>query len=60
MNTPTKVIVKTKSNYRSLNGIELPIVEIVGTRVSCKVFDDEIGKFITSDFGLSEVVKFIA
>jgi len=52
------VIIKTKSNYRNLNGIPLEVVELRGTRVSCRVFDTEANKNITVDFTLKEVVSF--
>lgn len=54
-----KVIVKTKSNYGELNGKELDVVEIAGTRVSVKVFSTEFCKDVIVDFGLSEVEKFV-
>jgi len=53
-----KVIVKTKSNFRDLNGKILDVFEIVGTRVTCKVWDDIIQKKIQIDFSLKEVVEF--
>jgi hypothetical protein len=51
-----KAQVKTKSNFRNLNGQWLDVKEIVGTRVSCIVDTEEYGKQ-TIDFSLSEVVK---
>jgi hypothetical protein len=48
--------VNTKSNYYCLNGKWLNVVEIVNTRVTCKVYNHEVGKDITVDFSLSEVV----
>ena len=54
----TTATVKTKSNFRNLNGQSLEVVEIAGTRVSCKVFCNEMQKVITVDFSLKEIVKF--
>lgn len=45
-----EAIVKTKSNFRNLNGKSLQVIEIVGTRVSCKTFAEDLGKEITVDF----------
>lgn len=52
------VTVKTKSKFNNLNGKPLEVVEIVGKRVSCKVFDDNIQRPITIDFHIKEVVEF--
>jgi hypothetical protein len=49
-----KAKIKTKSNYRGLNGKWLAIKEIVGTRVTCYVDTPDLGK-ITADFALKEV-----
>jgi len=46
-----KAQVKTKSNFRNLNGQWLDVKEIVGTRVSCIVDTEEYGKQ-TIDFSL--------
>jgi hypothetical protein len=51
-----KAQVKTKSNFRNLNGQWLELKEIVGTRVTCIVPFAEFGSQ-TVDFTLSEVVK---
>jgi hypothetical protein len=51
-----KVQVKTKSNFRNLNGQWLELKEIVDTRVTCIVLFDDLGRQ-TIDFTLSEVVK---
>jgi hypothetical protein len=53
-----KVTVNTKSNFRNLNGVELDVSEIHGTRVSCAVFNEDLNASETIDFTLSEVVKF--
>lgn len=58
-----KVIVKTKSNFRNLNGQELEVLEInrisdKNTRVSCSVYDESLSKDITVDFDIQEVVSF--
>lgn len=50
-----KALINTKSNFRNLNGQWLKVLEIVGTRVSCKHFAAEIGREITIDFALTEI-----
>ena len=57
-----KKIVKTKSNYKNCNGVELEIIEFLGTIIACKVPDggfdknkQPIGKFITADFNIKEI-----
>ena len=50
--------IKTKSNYKGLNGQALKVKELVGTRVTCFYFDPEFNKEITIDFTLSEIVSF--
>lgn len=53
-----KVLIKTKSNYRDLNGTWLQVHECVGTRVSCIVKDESAHKGqLIIDFNLSEVVE---
>lgn len=49
-----RVIVKTRSNFRNLNGQLLTVKEIVGTRVTCEVEID--GVKMSVDFHLNEVV----
>jgi len=51
-----RVKVKTKSNFRNLNGQWLELVEVVGTRVTAKTSFVEFGTQ-TVDFTLSEVVE---
>ena len=51
----TLAIINTKSNFRNLNGTVQQVIEIVGTRVSCKIWSDENQKYITCDFGICEV-----
>jgi hypothetical protein len=51
-----KAKVKTKSNYRNLNGQWLDVKEIVGTRVSCIVNTPDLGRQ-TIDFTLKEVIE---
>jgi hypothetical protein len=50
-----KVTIKTKSNYRNLNGTTQDVYEVVGTRVTCLIFVDEFQKSIQVDFHISEV-----
>lgn len=54
-----KAKIKTKSNYKNLNGQWLEVKEIVGTRVSCLWFSEEFQKTITIDFSLNEVSEII-
>ena len=51
-----KAKVKTKSNYRNLNGQWLEVKEIVGTRVTCIVTFAEFGKQ-SVDFQLKEITE---
>ena len=50
--------IKTKSNFKGLNGQALKVKELVGNRVSCLYFDPEFNREITIDFTLAEVVRF--
>lgn len=50
------VQVKTKSNFRNLNGMWLPIKEIANTRVTCFVDTEFGGQHV--DFYLPECVDF--
>lgn len=50
--------IETKSNYKKLNGKFLEVKELQGTRVSCLVFSEELGKYVTTDFQLKEVKEF--
>jgi hypothetical protein len=53
--TMTQVKIKTKSNYRNLNGTTQDVYEVVGTRVTCLIFVDEFQKSIQVDFNINEV-----
>jgi len=55
---PTKFVVKTKSNFRKLNGKELILEEIAGTRVSARIPDKTPQGYSIVDFTLTEVIKF--
>jgi hypothetical protein len=48
--------IKTKSNFRNLNGTFQQVYEIVGKRVTCLVEID--GKILQTDFSLSEITEF--
>lgn len=48
-----KVIIKTKSNFRNLNGTIQEVYEIVGTRVTCLINIDF--KLMQVDFNIKEV-----
>ena len=49
------VKLKTKSNYRRLNGYEVEVVEIKGSRVTCSLPDFPNDKNINADFDIKEV-----
>lgn len=51
-----KALIKTKSNFRNLNGQWLDVYETFSTRVTCKVWDCEFQKFILIDFHLREIL----
>ena len=51
-----KVRIKTRSNYRNLNGTLQKVYEVVGDRVTCSIFIEEFGKEVQVDFGKKEVV----
>jgi hypothetical protein len=53
-----KAKIQTKSNYRNLNGQWLEVKEVVGTRVSCIIKDEQAygGKLLV-DFNLKEIVE---
>ncbi len=53
-----KVKIKTKSNYRNLNGQWLTVSEMLGKRVTCVIFDEGCAKKISVDFNLSDVIEF--
>ena len=46
--------VKTKSNYRNLNGQWLEVREFLGNLVACIIIDEN-GQKITADFNLKEI-----
>jgi hypothetical protein len=48
-----KVIIKTKSNYRNLNGTIQNVFEIVGTRVTCLIRIEF--RLMQVDFHINEV-----
>jgi hypothetical protein len=50
-----KVTIKTKSNYRNLNGTTQDVYEVVDTRVTCLIFFNEYQKAFQVDFHISEV-----
>lgn len=51
-----KALIKTKSNYRGLNGQWLDVKQFLGTLVAC-IFKDEEGDERTVDFSLTEIVS---
>jgi hypothetical protein len=50
--------IKTKSNYRGLNGQFLKVHEIAGKIVTCEVFQEEHNKIFLVDFTLKEIEEF--
>lgn len=48
-------IVKTKSNFRNLNGKRLKVVEEFSNFISCEFYSE--GQILKADFGRSEIVK---
>jgi hypothetical protein len=46
--------IKTKSNYRNLNGQQLEIVKFEGEFIAAK-FTDESGVEVTTSFNISEI-----
>lgn len=66
-----KAVLKTKSNFKNVNGRELEVVELLGKTISCKVpehgFWSDVptarmnGKMITADFNVeTELVALFA
>ncbi len=53
-----KALIKTKSNYKGLNGKWLDVKEIADTRVSCLHYCQEYKRWVTIDFNLGEIVQF--
>lgn len=51
-----RTIINTKNNSFNLNGKVVDVIEMVGNRVSCRVFMDDLQKFVTADFSKSECV----
>ncbi len=51
--------IKTKSNFRNLNGQLLKVSAFCGTIIDCIIFDEDFQKEVTASFSLSEVVKII-
>jgi hypothetical protein len=49
--------IKTKSNFRNLNGELLKVSAFCGTIIECIIFDEYLQKEITASFNLSEVVR---
>lgn len=49
------VVVNTKSNFKNLNFKDLALMEICGTRVTAKIYNNELNKFQNVDFTLHEV-----
>lgn len=53
-----KAKIKTRSNYKNLNGQWLEVAEIIGNRTTCYYFCIELWRLITIDFIASEIVEY--
>jgi hypothetical protein len=49
-----KALVKTKSNYRNLNGKWVKILQFLGTIIYCETID-ETGKTLRFDLNIKEI-----
>ena len=47
----------TKSNFKNLNGVWIPVFECKGQRITCVVYDAEFDKHIRVDFSISELTE---
>jgi len=56
MKITQRTIIQTKNNSFNLNGKVVDVIEMVGNRVTCKVFMDDLQKFVTADFTKEECV----
>lgn len=52
-----RALIKTKSNYRNLNGTKLKIEKFEGRMITCLVYVPEHGKEMQVVFSLGEVVE---
>jgi hypothetical protein len=54
-----KALIKTKTNFRNLNGTWLPVHQIVGNRVTC-IIEDELAYNgeLKCDFTMKEISEF--
>ena len=52
-----KALIKTKSNYKNLNGKYLLVKKIVLDIITCE-YQDESGDILTLHFNLREIVQF--
>jgi len=50
-----KAQIKTKGNYRGLNGTIQDVVEVVGNRVTCLIYLEDYGCYCQVDFSNNEV-----
>ena len=53
-----KAKIKTKSNYKNLNGQWLEVAEIIGNRITCYYFCKDFWRLITIDFIASEILEY--
>lgn len=53
-----KALVKTKSNYRNLNGTWVNIIQFLGTIVYCEIID-ESGTEVRFDLNIKEIESIV-
>ena len=53
-----KALVKTKSNYRNLNGTWVNIIQFLGTIVYCEIID-ESGTQVRFDLNIKEIESIV-
>ena len=51
-----RTIIKTKSNFRNLNGKVVDVVEFKGNRVTCRIWAEDLQKFVNADFTKNECI----
>ncbi len=56
--TTFKAQIKTKSNYKNLNGKFVTVIQFLGTIVYCE-YTNEDGEAVRCDFSLTEITKII-
>jgi hypothetical protein len=49
-------IVNTKTNFKNLNGKQLPLKSINGSTITLEVYNPESDKFISTEFSMNEII----